>query len=251
MRPARRARSARGRHGLGARGTRRVRGRGSRAPSRPCERARRRECGARSRGSASGHLLRTVALPVRAGGVPAVPPHFAASRQPLRPAHGGNRTAREASLSVVAVVPTMPGQAAANSRYRRASRGRGPRLGRARCGSAAVCRCVLVGCMPPARPEHERRAVPARSSRAGGRGAPRPCPPTVLRARRRATEDAAETLHHRRAVPASPAVLTEGDGFHVAGAEPPTSVEEAPLDHRRDLRRPRRTPTRRRACRPA
>src|SRR5213078_4493564 len=35
------------------------------------------------------HLLRTVALPVRAGGVPAVPPHFAAEAASLRPGHGG------------------------------------------------------------------------------------------------------------------------------------------------------------------
>lgn len=40
----------------------------------------------RSTKSTSFH---TVALPVRAGGVPAVPPHFAAEAASLRPAHGG------------------------------------------------------------------------------------------------------------------------------------------------------------------
>src|SRR5215218_6315286 len=50
------------------------------------------------------HLLHTVALPVRAGGVPAVPPHFAASQRPrYGPLTGASRTARRASLRVVAV----------------------------------------------------------------------------------------------------------------------------------------------------
>ena len=87
---ARRTPPVRGRHGRAARGTRRCRARAPHAPSRPASRARR--CGAKLRREDPQRVTSyaRVALRVRAGGVPAVPPHFAASRRPLRrPFHGG------------------------------------------------------------------------------------------------------------------------------------------------------------------